>query len=87
MFKALGDPTRLKILRGLGEGELCVCDLSELLELSVSAVSHQLRKLRDLRLVDFRMEGRFAHYRIADPFIAAAIALGVEHLSRGPAEG
>ena len=81
VFKLLGDPTRLMILRALGEGELCVCEIAELLGLSVSAISHQLRKLRDRRLVACRMDGRFAHYRLADASLASLLANGVAHVT------
>lgn len=80
VFKALGDPTRLVMLRALTQGELCVCELSELAGLSISAVSHQLRKLRDGGLVTFRTEGRFAHYRIADPLVADLLTSCVERM-------
>jgi DNA-binding transcriptional ArsR family regulator len=81
-FKVLSHPTRLRILRALSEEELCVCELAELLDLSMSATSHQLRALRDRRLVDYRMDGRFAYYRLSDPFLASVLAQGVEHMSR-----
>ncbi len=67
LFRLLGDPTRLRILLALSlTEELCVCDLAELVGLSLSAVSHQLRRLRAGGLVRFRREGRLAYYRLTD---------------------
>ena len=80
LFSALSDPTRLKILHALTvTEELCVCDLAALAELSVSAVSHQLRLLRDRDLVRARREGRMVYYSIADDHIAVLMGTGVEH--------
>ncbi|MCW8985877.1 MAG: metalloregulator ArsR/SmtB family transcription factor [Thermoanaerobaculales bacterium] len=80
LFSALSDPTRLKILHALTvTEELCVCDLAALAELSVSAVSHQLRLLRDRDLVRARREGRMVYYSIADDHIAILMGTGVEH--------
>lgn len=66
IFKVLGDPTRAKIVFALSRTELCVCDIAALLGLSVSAVSHQLRLLRSLRLVTYRKAGRLAYYSLDD---------------------
>lgn len=66
LFGALADPTRLKILLALGRGELCVCDVSHVLGLSVSAVSHQLRVLRNLDLVSYRTDGKMAFYSLRE---------------------
>jgi DNA-binding transcriptional ArsR family regulator len=80
LFSALSDPTRLKILHALTvTEELCVCDLAALAELSVSAVSHQLRLLRDRDLVRARREGRMVYYSVADDHIAILMGTGVEH--------
>ena len=80
LFSALSDPTRLKILNALTvTEELCVCDLAALAELSVSAVSHQLRLLRDRDLVRARRDGRMVYYSIADDHIAVLMGTGVEH--------
>ena len=80
LFSALSDPTRLKILHALTvTEELCVCDLAALAELSVSAVSHQLRLLRDRDLVRARREGRMVFYSVADDHIAILMGTGVEH--------
>ena len=68
-FKALSDPTRLKIICALMDTELCVCDLAQLLEVSDSSISHQLRILRNLRLVAFRKEGKITYYSLDDSHI------------------
>src|SRR4051794_2224325 len=80
IFSAMGDPTRLRVLFALARQELCVCDLSTLLGVSVSAVSHQLRLLRGLRLVKFRREGRLAYYSLDDHHVGALLELGMEHV-------
>jgi len=80
LFSALSDPTRLKILHALTiTEELCVCDLAALAELSVSAVSHQLRLLRDRDLVRARRDGRMVYYSLADDHISILMGTGVEH--------
>ncbi len=80
LFSALSDPTRLKILHALTvTKELCVCDLAVLAELSVSAVSHQLRLLRDRDLVRARRDGRMVYYSLADDHVAALMGTGIEH--------
>ncbi len=80
LFKAMGDPTRLRLLRALSRGEMCVCDLACFLEISESAVSHQLRLLRQLSLVANRREGPILYYRLADDHVEALLGLGLEHL-------
>lgn len=88
IFGAMGDPTRLQILFALASTELCVCDLAALLGVSVSAVSHQLRLLRSLRLVKFRREGRLAYYSLEDTQVASLLELGLEHVGDStPASG
>ena len=79
-FKALGDPTRVRLLTALSRTELCVGDLATLLGLSESAVSHQLRLLRSLRLVRPRRDGRLVFYRLDDDHIARLLAQGLEHV-------
>ena len=80
LFSALSDPTRLKILHALTvTKELCVCDLAALAELSVSAVSHQLRLLRDRDLVHARRDGRMVYYSLADDHVAVLMGTGIEH--------
>jgi DNA-binding transcriptional ArsR family regulator len=80
LFKAVADPGRLRILYALAGEEMCVCDLSALLEVSESAVSHQLRLLRTLNLVTNRREGTVLYYRLADDHITDLIALTLNHL-------
>jgi ArsR family transcriptional regulator, lead/cadmium/zinc/bismuth-responsive transcriptional repressor len=80
IFKVLGDPTRVRILTALSTGELCVCDLATLLRVSESAVSHQLRLLRSLRLVRARRDGRMVFYRLDDHHIVGLLRQGREHV-------
>jgi len=79
-FKVLGDPTRIKILHALNEKELCVCDLSELLKMSSSAVSHQLRVLRNHKLVKHRKEGRSVYYSLDDEHVMCLFGQGLSHV-------
>jgi ArsR family transcriptional regulator, lead/cadmium/zinc/bismuth-responsive transcriptional repressor len=79
-FKLLGDPTRVRLLDALSRSELCVCDLAGLLGLSESAVSHQLRLLRGMRLVRPRREGRMVFYRLDDQHIVGLFEQGLEHV-------
>ena len=79
-FKALGDPTRLRMLTALSQAELCVCDLASLVGISESAASHQLRLLRTLRLVRSRRDGRMVHYRLDDDHIVGLLAQGLDHV-------
>ena len=80
IFQCVAHPTRIKIIQALFTGELCVCDLAQTLGSSVSAVSHQLRTLRALRLVKYRREGKMAYYSIDDEHVRALFALGLEHV-------
>jgi len=80
LFKALGDITRLKILYALSRDELCVCDISALLGKTISAISHQLRILRNLRLVKNRRDGNIIYYSLADDHISHIITEGVDHV-------
>lgn len=79
-FKVLSDPTRVKILFALSKAELCVCDLSALLGMNDSAVSHHLRLLRALKLVKYRREGRMAYYSLDDEHIEKLFQQGLEHV-------
>ena len=79
-FRALGDPTRVRILDALSRAELCVCDIATLLSLTESAVSHQLRLLRSLRLVRSRRAGRMVFYALDDAHITRLFAQGLEHV-------
>ena len=79
-FSALGDPTRVRILDALSHGELCVCDLAAVLGLSQSAVSHQLRLLRGMRLVKPRRDGRVVFYSLDDQHIIAIFKQTLQHV-------
>lgn len=79
-FKALSDPSRVRIVSLLVDAELCVHDLATALDMSQSAVSHQLRSLRDLRLVRWRREGRQIFYTLDDDHVCQLFRLGLEHV-------
>jgi DNA-binding transcriptional ArsR family regulator len=79
IFGVLADPTRLKICMFLSESELCVCDLAAMLGISESAVSHQLRLLRSLRIVKYRREGKMAFYTLDDSHVTSLIRQGLDH--------
>lgn len=78
-FKIFGDPTRMKILYALSKKELCVCDLAAVLDMTQSAISHQLRLMRARNSVKFRKEGKMAYYSLADEHVLKLIEMGVEH--------
>lgn len=80
IFKALGDPTRLKILHCLKQKEMCVCDISAIVEMSQSAISHQLRVLRNLRIVKYRKEGKMVYYSLDDEHIFRILDEGTNHV-------
>jgi ArsR family transcriptional regulator, lead/cadmium/zinc/bismuth-responsive transcriptional repressor len=84
-FSALGDPTRVRILDALSHGELCVCDLAAVLKLSQSAVSHQLRLLRGLRLVRPRRDGRVVFYSLDDQHIISIFKQTLQHVGESAA--
>src|SRR5688572_29811043 len=86
-FSALGDPTRVRILDVLSHGELCVCDLAAVLGLSQSAVSHQLRLLRGIRLVRPRREGRIVFYSLDDQHIISIFKQTLQHVEEEGARG
>lgn len=79
-FRVFGDRTRLRILYGLFEAEMCVCAISELLDMSASAISHQLRVLRDYNLVRARREGKTMYYSLSDDHVRTVIGQGYEHI-------
>lgn len=79
-FKVFGDSTRIKILYVLSQSEMCVCDIATLLQMGQSAISHQLRVLKQMRLVTFRREGKTVFYRLADSHIETILAQGMEHI-------
>ena len=85
VFKLLGDPTRVKILDALSHGERCVCDIATLVEISESAVSHQLRLLRTARLVKVRRVGRLAYYDLDDHHVIGLLHDTRKHVEE-PAE-
>ena len=80
IYKALGDPTRFKILYCLRQKEMCVCDISAIVDMSHSAISHQLRVLRNLRLVKYRKEGKMVYYSLDDEHIFKILDEGINHI-------
>ncbi len=80
-FKVLADPTRLKIILILSAAELCVCDITALLSVSVSAVSHHLRLLRSQRMVKFRKVGKMVYYTLDDSHIENIITEAIKHIN------
>lgn len=83
LFKIFSDPTRLRILKALSDGELCVCDIGAVLGASQSAVSHQLALLRAASLVAYRREGKTVYYRLADYHVGILLQIGLDHASEG----
>lgn len=81
LFKLFGDPTRIKILYSLFESEMCVCAISEMLDMSQSAISHQLKVLRDGNLIANRREGKTIYYFLADDHVRTIIGQGYEHIT------
>lgn len=79
IFKVLADPTRVRLLYALAQRELCVCDLSAVLGMTQSAISHQLRVLRSARLVRYRKVGKIVYYSLADAHVVQFIDVGVDH--------
>ncbi len=80
LFQILASPTRLRMVEALAGRELCVCDLSAVVGVSESAVSHHLRQMRQMRIVAYRKEGRMAYYRLDDEHIERLFATGLEHV-------
>lgn len=80
LFKIFGDTTRIKILYSLFESEMCVCAIAELLSMTQSAISHQLKTLKDANLVGNRREGKTIYYFLSDDHVRAIVAQGFEHL-------
>lgn len=80
LFKLFGDTTRIKILFSLFESELCVCAIAELLGMTQSAISHQLKILKDANLVGNRREGKTIFYYLSDDHVRAIVAQGFDHL-------
>lgn len=81
LFKVFGDSTRIRILFVLFEYEVCVCDLAEALNMTQSAISHQLKILKQSKLVKSRREGKSVFYSLADEHVRTIIAQGMEHIS------
>ena len=81
VFRVFGDSTRIRILYALFESELCVCDMAQLLGLTQSAVSHQLRILKDAKLVKFRRDGKSIYYALDDNHVRTILSMGMEHLA------
>ncbi|MGM0424779.1 MAG: ArsR/SmtB family transcription factor [Thermodesulfobacteriota bacterium] len=80
VFRVLGDSTRLRILLALSRSELCVCDLTRVLQMNASAVSHQLRLLRAAKLVKYRREGKNVFYSLDDQHVQTLLAQALEHV-------
>lgn len=80
LFKVFGDPTRIKILFVLFKSEACVCDIAEALSMTQSAISHQLKVLKQSKLVKARREGKSIFYSLADTHVSTMIAQGLEHI-------
>lgn len=80
-FKVFADSTRIKILYVLSQSEMCVCDIAQLLSATQSAVSHQLRTLKQMQLVKARREGKTVFYSLADNHIQTILSQGMEHIS------
>ena len=80
LFKGFADPTRVHILSLLAQRELCVTDISEAVELSQSAISHQLRILKQMHLIKFRREGKNILYSLADDHVLTILKMGLEHV-------
>ena len=81
IFKVFGDSTRIKILYVLFESEMCVCDIAQLLNMNQSAISHQLKILKQSRLVKSRREGKAVFYSLADGHVRTIINQGLEHIA------
>lgn len=81
LFKAFGDSTRIRILFALFEADICVCDLAESLNMTQSAISHQLRLLKQAGLVNGRREGKQIIYYLADDHVRTIISMGMEHIN------
>lgn len=80
LFKVFGDSTRIKILFVLFQSEMCVCDIAELLHMTQSAISHQLRVLKQAKLVKYRREGKTVFYALADHHVKTILGQGLDHI-------
>ena len=81
LFKIFGDSARIKILYVLFEAEMCVCDIAQLLNMTQSAISHQLRALKQSKLVKYRREGKTVFYSLADDHVRSILDQGMEHVA------
>ena len=81
LFKVFGDSTRTKILSALFESEMCVCDLATLTGMTVSAISHQLRILRQTKIVKVRRAGKEVYYSLSDEHVSQIFKMGIEHVN------
>lgn len=81
LFKVFGDATRIKILYALFQSEMCVCDIANLLGMTTSAISHQLKALKQARLIKFRREGKAVFYSLADDHVRTIINNGLAHIN------
>lgn len=80
LFRIFADSTRIKILYVLFESEMCVCDIAQILGMTQSAISHQLRSLKQSKLVKYRREGKTVFYSLADGHVVTILAQGMEHI-------
>ena len=80
LYRVFGDSTRIRILYALFESEMCVCDIAQVLGMSISAISHQLRVLKQARLVKYRREGKTVFYALSDDHVRSIINQGLEHV-------
>lgn len=83
LFKVFGDNTRIKIIYSLSKEEMCVCDIAALLNMNQSAISHQLKVLRQSKLVKYRREGKVVYYSLDDEHIEEILKMGLLHISEG----
>ena len=80
-FKVMGDPTRIRLLWALEESEMCVCDMAVLLDMTKSAVSHQLKALKNAKLVKYRRDGKHMYYTLDDDHVKRILEMGLDHIS------
>ena len=80
LYKLFADSTRIKILYCLFENEMCVCDIADVLSMTSSAISHQLRLLKQAKLVTFRRDGKTVYYSLADDHVRTIIGMGMDHI-------
>ena len=81
LYKVFGDSTRIRILYVLFEAEMCVCDIAQVLSMTTSAISHQLKVLKQAHLVKYRREGKTVFYSLSDDHVRSILDQGLEHIS------